>query len=92
MDTRHLVIGATCPVNSSGAVTGPPVNGGQRRQSTVANDDQRRRTTVNHRRTTDQPPSDHQSTVGSNGGHRCHRAAKWYMWQHVAADMAADVA
>ncbi|GJY81137.1 hypothetical protein Tco_0493888 [Tanacetum coccineum] len=59
----------------TGATTGPP--------STTTGP------SVNHRRTTDQPPPDHrlkavdrQSTVGSNGGHRC----------HVAADVAVDVA
>ncbi|GJS23468.1 hypothetical protein Tco_0452100 [Tanacetum coccineum] len=56
----------------------PPVNGGKRQRSTVVNDGQ-------PWRTTSQPPPDHrstavdrQSTVRSNGGHRCHVAAKWY--------------
>ncbi|GJV04065.1 hypothetical protein Tco_1337634 [Tanacetum coccineum] len=59
----------------------PPVNGGQRQRSTVVNDGQ-------PWRTTGQPPPDHrstavdrQSTVGSNGGHRCHVAAKWFRWR-----------
>ncbi|GKG42086.1 hypothetical protein Tco_0473837, partial [Tanacetum coccineum] len=55
-------------------------------RSTVVNDsDQRRSTMADHRSTA----IGHQSTVESNGGHRCHMAAKWY---HVAVDVAADVA
>ncbi|GJX73091.1 hypothetical protein Tco_0311686 [Tanacetum coccineum] len=53
----------------------PPVNGGQWQRSTVVNDGQPWRTTgqplPDHRSTA----VDRQSTVGSNGGHRCHVTA-----------------
>ncbi|GKD28715.1 hypothetical protein Tco_1239493, partial [Tanacetum coccineum] len=68
------------------------VKGGQRRSTAAYH----HRPPSDHRSTTAGPPVNHrltavdrQSTVGSNGGHRCHVAAKWY---HVATEVAADVA
>ncbi|GJX49285.1 hypothetical protein Tco_0276130 [Tanacetum coccineum] len=69
------------PLDHRSTVVG---NGGQRWSTATDH----RRPPPEHRRTTGQPPLDHRSTmvdrqlmVRSNGGHRCHVAAKWY---HVA--------
>ncbi|GJS19926.1 hypothetical protein Tco_0448558 [Tanacetum coccineum] len=79
----HYLSGATYPVNSScavtGATTGPPVNGGQRRSMGRVTDGQRWRTTVDH----------HRSTTGQRSGQMVATTATW---QHVAADVAVDVA